>query len=158
MEKRFASIWFRYLTTDRHTVRRPDLHAVPFALAAPVHGRMVITEANAVAETQGVARGMVVADAMAFLPVLEVADERPGLAARLLHVLGLWCIRYTPIVAVQPPDGLILDISGCDHMLGGERWYLYDIAGMIRSRSFHVRSGVVGTDTLVRVCSIPVWT
>ncbi|HWK58267.1 MAG TPA: DNA polymerase Y family protein [Parapedobacter sp.] len=145
MEKRFASIWFRYLTTDRHAVRRPDLRAVPFALAAPVHGRMVITEANAVAETQGVARGMVVADAMAFLPVLEVADERPGLAARLLHVLGLWCIRYTPIVAVQPPDGLILDISGCAHLWGGERRYLKDIVGRLRSRGFHVRMAIAGT-------------
>lgn len=121
------------------------MRVVPFALAAPVHGRMVITEANAVAEAQGVARGMVVADAMAFLPVLEVADERPGLAARLLHVLGLWCIRYTPIVAVQPPDGLILDISGCAHLWGGERRYLKDIVGRLRSRGFHVRMAIAGT-------------
>lgn len=145
MEKRFASIWFRYLTTDRHAVRNPSLRTVPFALAAPVHGRMVITEANAVAEAQGVARGMVVADAKAFLPVLEVADERPGLATRLLNVLGLWCIRYTPIVSVQPPDGLILDISGCAHLWGGERRYLKDIVSRLRSRGFHVRMAIAGT-------------
>ena len=145
MEKRFASIWFRYLTTDRYAIRKPGLRAVPFVLAAPVHGRMVITEANAVAETAGVTRGMVVADAMAFLPVLEVADDRPGLAARLLNVLGLWCIRYTPIVAVTPPDGLILDISGCAHLWGGERRYLKDIVSRLQSRGFHTRMAVAGT-------------
>jgi len=145
MEKRFASIWFRYLTTDRHAIRKPGLRTVPFALAAPVHGRMVITEANAVAEAQGVIRGMVVADAMAFLPTLEVADEQPGLAARLLNVLGLWCIRYTPLVAVAPPDGLILDISGCAHLWGGERRYLKDVVSRLRFRGFHVRMAVAGT-------------
>ncbi len=145
MGKRFASIWFRYLTTDRYAIRKPGLRAVPFALAAPVHGRMVITEANAVAEAQGVTPGMVVADAMAFLPVLEVADARPGLAAGLLKVLGLWCIRYTPVVAVVPPDGLTLDISGCAHLWGGERRYLKDIVSRLRSRGFHVRVAVAGT-------------
>ena len=145
MEKRFASIWFRYLTTDRHTLRQPGLRAVPFALAVPEHGRMVITEANAEAESQGVIRGMVVADAKAFLPGLEVADDRPGLAGRLLKVLGLWCIRYTPIVAVDPPDGLILDISGCAHLWGGESAYRNDIASRMRSRGFHVRIAVAGT-------------
>ncbi|MEC3879058.1 Y-family DNA polymerase [Parapedobacter sp. 10938] len=145
MEKRFASIWFRYLTTDRHAIRKPGLRTVPFALAAPVHGRMVITEANAVAEAQGVTPGMVVADAMAFLPVLEVADARPGLAARLLNVLGLWCIRYTPTVALTSPDGLILDISGCAHLWGGERRYLKDVMSRLQSRGFHVRMAVAGT-------------
>lgn len=145
MEKRFASVWFRYLTTDRHAIRNPGLRAMPFALVAPVHGRMVITEANAVAEAQGVARGMVVADAKAFLPTLAVADEREGLAARLLNVLGLWCIRYTPIVAVDPPDGLTLDISGCAHLWGGERRYLKDMVSRLRSRGFHVRIAVAGT-------------
>src|SRR3546814_10907954 len=108
MEKRYASIWFPYLLTDRHTVRRPGLRTVPFVLATPVHGRMVITEANAAAEAQGITRSMVVVDAKACIPDLEVADDRPGLADRLLKILGLWCIRYTPVVAVDLPDGLVL--------------------------------------------------
>ncbi|WP_353127641.1 Y-family DNA polymerase [Parapedobacter pyrenivorans] len=144
MEKRFASIWFPYLLTDRHTVRQPGLRNVPFVLAAPVHGRMVITEANAAAEAQGIARGMVLADAKACVPDLEVADDRPGLANRLLKVLGLWCIRYTPVVAVDPLGGLILDISGCTHLWGGERPYLKDIVNKLQKRGFHVRMAIAG--------------
>jgi len=144
MEKRYASIWFPYLTTDRHAVRRPGLRKVPFVLAAPVHGRMVITEANTAAEAQGIRRGMVVADAKACVPDIEVADDRPGLAYRLLKVLGLWCIRYTPLVAVDPPDGLILDTSGCTHLWGGEEAYLNDIANNLRKRGFHVSMAIAG--------------
>ncbi len=144
MERRFASIWFPYLTTDRHAVRHPELRKVPFVLAAPVHGRMVITAANAVAEAQGVTRGMVVADAKACIPDLEVVDDRPGLADRLLKVLGLWCIRYTPVVAVDPPDGLILDISGCAHLWGGENPYLKEIINKLQKRGFHVRMAIAG--------------
>ena len=145
MEKRFASIWFRYLITDRHSIRKPGLRAVPFALAMPVHSRMVITDINAEAESQGVTRGMVAADAKTVLPNLEIADDMPGLAWRLLKVLGLWCIRYTPIVAVDPPDGLILDISGCAHLWGGESAYLNDIMSKLRSRGFHIRMAVGST-------------
>ena len=153
MEKRFASIWFPYLTTDRHTIRKPALRKVPFALVAPVHGRIVITEANATAEAQGVRRGMTVADARAFLPALEVADERPGLAAGLLEVLGLWCIRYTPVVALDTPDGLLLDISGCAHLWGGEDRYLHDIMSRLQARGFHVRAAIAGTAGAARAAA-----
>ena len=144
MEKRFASIWFPYLTTDRHAIRQPGLRNVPFVLATPVHGRMVITEANAAAEAQGITRGMVVADAKACFPDLEVADAKEGLNKRLLKVLGLWCIRYTPLVAMDPPDGLILDISGCAHLWRGEQPYLQDITTKLRKRGFHVRMAIAG--------------
>src|SRR5690606_37721172 len=145
MEKRFASIWFPYLTTDRHAIRQPGLRTVPFALATPAHGRMVITGANAVAEEQGITSGMVVADARACLPDLEVIDDRPGLSEQLLKVLGLWCIRYTPVVAVDPPDGLTLDLSGCAHLWGGEEPYLKDIITKLQKRGFHVRMAIAGT-------------
>lgn len=145
MDKRFASIWFPYLTTDRHAIRNPMLRTVPFALAIPVHGRKVITEANALAEAHGITRGMVVADARACLPGLEVIDDRPGLPEKLLKVLGLWCIRYTPVVAVDPPDGLILDISGCAHLWGGEAPYLKESLTKLRKRGFHAHMAIAGT-------------
>ncbi|WP_028297539.1 Y-family DNA polymerase [Olivibacter sitiensis] len=145
MGKRFASIWFRHLTTDWVTLRKPQLRELPFVLAAPVHGRMVVMAANALAESQGISAGMVVADAKAFLPGLEVIDDRPRLAGKLLRALGLWCIRYTPVIAVDPPDGLILDISGCAHLWGGERIYLKEIVTRLRSKGYDVRMAIAPT-------------
>jgi protein ImuB len=124
MQKRFISIWFRYLKTDWWIRRRPMLHDKPFILASPDHGRMVITAANRLAEKQGIDIGMVVADARALIPSLEVLDDQPETSARLLNALAEWCIRYTPAVAIDPPDGLLLDATGCAHLWGGERSYI----------------------------------
>ncbi len=44
--KRFAAIWFPFLKTDWFSIRQPSLRDVPFVLAAPDHGRMLITAAN----------------------------------------------------------------------------------------------------------------
>src|ERR1700760_1351354 len=105
MQKRFVSIWFRHLTTDWLTLRRPELKEVPFVFAAPERNRMVITAANELAEKQGITVGMAAADAKAIVPSLKVVDEIPGQAAKLLRALGEWCIRYTPLIAVDLPDG-----------------------------------------------------
>jgi protein ImuB len=75
MSKRFMSIWFRYLKTDWYTRRNPDLGKVPFVLASPDHGRMIITSANFLAEGAGLHCGMPVADARAIIADLEVQDD-----------------------------------------------------------------------------------
>jgi protein ImuB len=127
MQKRFISIWFRYLKTDWWIRRRPMLHDKPFVLASPDHGRMVITAANGLAQKEGIDIGMVVADARALIPSLEVLDDQPETLARLLNGLAEWCIRYTPAVAIDPPDGLLLDVTGCAHLWGGEKSYIREI-------------------------------
>jgi protein ImuB len=37
-----------------------------------------------------------------------------------LAALALWCQRFTPLTALDPPDGVVLDITGCAHLFGGE--------------------------------------
>ncbi len=145
MKKRFASIWFRHLPTDRMAIKNPPLRDVPFVLAVPDHGRMVITAANTLAESQGIFPGMLVADAKAFSPKLEIADEEPVLVKNRLRALGLWCIRFTPIVAIDPPDGLILDISGCTHLWKGERPYLKVIVNRLRTNGYDARMAIAST-------------
>jgi protein ImuB len=101
MQKRFVYIWFRHLHTDWFTLQQPGLRQSPFVLTAPVHGRMVITAANAFAQMQGIDTGMVLADARAIFPGLEVQDDNPALACQLLNNLAEWCIRYTPVAAID---------------------------------------------------------
>ena len=145
MPKRYASIWFRYLTTDWQTVRQPGLKGVPFVFAVSEHGRMVVAAVNQVAELQGITVGMVVADARACIPHLQVLPLQPGLAGRLVKKLGLWCIRYTPVVAADLPDGLILDVSGCTHLWGGERAYLTAITGRLGQSGYQVCAAIADT-------------
>jgi protein ImuB len=145
MPKRFITLWFRHLTTDWFSLRRPDLQKTPFVLAAPDHGRMVITAANTIAQSQGIDIGMAAADARAITPSLQVLDDRPGLNTKLLTALGEWCIRYTPLAAIDPPDGLILDSTGCAHLWGGDEPYLREIVNRLRTRGYDVRGAMADT-------------
>ncbi|WP_429380271.1 Y-family DNA polymerase [Mucilaginibacter sp. UYCu711] len=139
------AIVFRHLLTDGLALRRAELREVPFVFAAPVKNRVIITAANILAEQQGAFAGMAVADARAAVPELVVINDTPGKSAKLLRLLGLWCIRYTPIAAVDLPDGLLLDISGCTHLWKDERGYLKEIVLKLRNNGFDARAAIADT-------------
>jgi protein ImuB len=145
MARRFVSIWFRHLTTDWFSIRQPRLKKIPFVLRTASHGRMVITAANATAERKGIHTGMVLADARAIIPDLEILDDKPDLIERLLRRLAEWCIRFTPVVAVDSPDGLFFDASGCAHLWGGEEAYLKEIEKKLNARGYGVRVAIADT-------------
>ncbi len=125
--RRYLSIWLPQLVTDRVVQLRPELKDVPFVLAAPVRGRAIVQAASRTAIEKGITPGMVVADARVIMPHLNVYKDRPGLAEKLLTELAEWCLRFTPVAAVDLPDGLLLETTGCAHLWGGEMAYLKDI-------------------------------
>jgi protein ImuB len=145
MARRFVAIWFRHLITDWLAIRQPGLLSIPFVVAAPQRGRMVIQSANGLAQAQGIYTGMVVADARALVPLLQVIDAQPGHAAALLKKIATWCIRYTPVAAVDLPNGIILDVSGCAHLWGGERNYLQEIITRLKNTGYDVRVAMADT-------------
>lgn len=72
--------------------------------------------------------------------VLVVPDDEARTAAALL-ALGRWAHRFSPRVALDPPDGLLLDITGCARTLGGEEAMLRDALNSLRR--FGVRASCV---------------
>ena len=56
-----------------------------------------------------------------------------------------WCHRYTPLVAVDPPDGILLDISGCAHLFGGEQKLRDDLADAHDGFGFSARAAIAST-------------
>ena len=145
MQKRFLSIWFCSLSTDWCCRRQPGLAKLPFVLSTPDHGRMIVTAANLLAQQEGISLGMALADARAIYPSLQVQDDDAGLSARLLTAIAEWCIRFTPTVAVDMPDGLILDITGCAHLWGGEEKYVSDLNSRFKGFQYHVRTAIADT-------------
>lgn len=142
---RFVSIFFRHLTTDWFTLRQPHLKNLPFVVTEPSHGKMIITAANANAKLKGVNVGTALADARAIIPDLQSIDHKPELISRLLKRLAEWCIRFTPSVAADSPDGLMLDASGCAHLWGGENSYCTAISTKLTSRGYDVRIAMADT-------------
>ncbi len=145
MEQRWVSIWFRYLTTDWCCRRNPALKTIPFVLAAPDHGRMLVTAANQLATEKGIFSGMVVADARAIFPGLQVLETQEGLPAKLLKGLAEWCIRFAPEVAIDLPGGLILHTTGCAHLWGGEEAYLTAMGNRIKALGYDIRISAAGS-------------
>lgn len=143
--KRFLVIWFPQLLADWVAIRKPDLQGRAFVLSAPVHGRKVVTAASMTAIKLGIVPGISVADARALAHDLEVLDDRPGRSERLLEKLARWCIRFSPDVAVNLPDGLIIDATKCAHLWGGEAPYINHISEKLQSYGYHVRLSMADT-------------
>jgi protein ImuB len=145
MPQRFVTIWFRHLKTDWHSIRQPALRDLPFVLASPDHGRKIITATNIKAQEQGIETGMVAADARAIFPSLQILDDDPKLSERLLKSIAKWCIKYTDAVALNLPDGLIMNVTGCAHLWGGENSYICDISMRLKNRGYDLRATMADT-------------
>lgn len=110
----------------------PSVDDGPLILAGRTSNRRVITAACARARSLGLGPGMPVSKAQALVPDLRVlqADPRGDLAA--LERLALWLMqRFAPIVAVDPPEGVVIDATGTDHLHGGEAAMLDAILGRL---------------------------
>jgi protein ImuB len=145
MNKRFVTIWFRHLKTDWLTRRQPELVNQPFVLSIKDHNRVIVSAANAEAEKHEIRTGMVVADARVIFPSLKIYDDSPDLDRKLLTTFAKFCIRYTPVAAIDPPDGLILDASGCCHLWGGEYPYITEIINRLKSFGYDVKAAMADT-------------
>jgi protein ImuB len=145
MQKCFVTIWFRYLKTDWLCRRYPDLQHLPFALTIQDHGRMIITAANPLACQQGIVVGMVLADARVIVPSLKYFDDIPGLPEKLLESIAKWCIRFSPIVSIDPPDGIIIDATGCTHLWNGGSSYLDSIVKRLKQTGYNVNAAMGDT-------------
>src|SRR5262245_4666125 len=125
--KRILSLWLRRLPTDRLTRLTPELGGRPFVVTATVKSARRIAALNDEAAKLGLRAGMALADARAMYPSLAAVDANDAEDARLLEAIADWCDRYTPLVGLDPPDGLFLDITGCAHLFGGEGALCHDL-------------------------------
>ena len=80
--------------------------------------RLVAVDEQAAA--LGLAPGLGLADARVRVPALDVVEQDGHADHEWLERLADGCGRYTPTVALDPPDGLLLDIGGAAHLFGGE--------------------------------------
>ena len=118
---------------------------MPFALTAPGRHGAVLAAVNRQAEAEGLAPGMRLADARALLPRLAAAEARPAEDRRGLERLALWCNRFTPCCAVDGEDGLLLDITGADHLFGSETAMAAEVEARIAGLGFEARTGLADT-------------
>jgi protein ImuB len=100
---------------------------------------------DAAAERLGLRTGLALAQARAMHPALTAVPEDPAADARLLDAIVDWCQRYTPLVALDPPDGILLDIGGCAHLFGGEAKLRADLLARLTGFGFAARAAIATT-------------
>lgn len=100
---------------------------------------------NRAAERLGLLPGLAIAEARAMHPALAAEPQDAEADAQLLQRIADWCMRYTPLVAIAPPDGVLLDICGCAHLFGGEAALLEDIVARLRRFGFAAAGAIADT-------------
>lgn len=106
--------------------------------------------ADAAALKLGLAPGLSFADARARVPHLQVSDHDPAADQALLERVADWADRYTPVLALDPPEGLVLEIGGSSHLFGGEAALRDDLVARLARRGFATRTGIAGTAAAAR--------
>ena len=89
--------------------------------------------------------GQKATDAMALVPELQTADADPEGDLAALQTLVHWCVRFSPAVAADPPDGLFLDVTGVAHLWGGESAMLGDLLLRLGRQGIPARGAIAGS-------------
>ena len=165
--QRILSLWLERFSTDRiarqsrETSRnRPsspsaihggdETRISPSSIAPVVvfgkRGNLdLLVAVDAAAERLGLTTGLALAQARAMHPALVALPEDQAADARLLAAVADWCQRYTPLVAADPPDGILLDIGGCVHLFGGEERLCGDLLARMTDFGFSTRIAIATT-------------
>ncbi|MFG1428776.1 Y-family DNA polymerase [Roseixanthobacter glucoisosaccharinicivorans] len=144
--RRYLCLWLNRLSTDR--IERslpPEMRAAPRATLLMEKSALRLAALNTAARGLGLVPGLSLADARARHPELQVADHAAEADARLLGHVADACERYTPLLALDAPDTLILDISGCAHLFGGERALVGDLRARVMARGYSNRAAIAAT-------------
>ena len=114
----------------------------PIALFGRRGRRREVLALDAAARKAGLRIGMPASTAQVLVPGLVNLELNPAEDAAALDRLALWALRYAPIVAPDPPDGLIIDTSGADHLHGGEAAMLMSLVSRMEASGIAARSAV----------------
>jgi protein ImuB len=151
--RRILALRLPHLSTDRLKRRwkaSGRLDKRPLVVAGKFDNALRLTAVDAAAARLGLYPGKALADARAMIPDLAVIRANDMADARLLEGIADWCERYTPLVALDSPQGLFLDITGAAHLFGGEEPMLKEIQRAITMQGFSVRIALAGTAEAAR--------
>lgn len=107
--------------------------------------RRSVAALDANASKLGLSVGMALAKAQALVPGLVVVDADSRGDGDALERLALWSLRFSPVVMVDPPDGLIIDTTGADHLHGGEAVMLTSMVQRFAAAGLEARAAIADT-------------
>ena len=145
MAKRVMSLWFPRLPLDLLARRGDGRLEGPFAITQVLKNAPRLTHLTEGAVKAGARTGQSLADARAMCP--ELLTQAVNLEAQelLLRALWRWSDRLSPWAALDAPDGLFLDMTGCAHLFGGETPMAEFARDALADMHVNVRIGMADT-------------
>jgi protein ImuB len=149
--RRYLGLWLPFLSAENHFKQsRSSGPDKPHVFVERVRGAMRLCAIDHAAHELGLVVGLSLADARARIPDLVAAPADSKSDARLMLQLAEWCERFTPLVALDPPDGLMLDITGCGHLFGDEAGLRAALTQGLRRLGFTTRAAIAATPDAAR--------
>ena len=143
--RRILSLWFPRLAAERAVRQGGVLPGVPFAIVGEDKNAQVLTSLTAEAEAAGLTPGQPLRDARAMCPTLLTKRENAEMERVFLTVLRRWAGKFSPWVSEEPPEALVIDLTGCAHVFGGEAALVAEIESECAVMGLTVRAGVADT-------------
>jgi protein ImuB len=146
---RVISVFLPTLSTDRVRRKAGDTASppeTPLILVGRDGRRRVVLAADVAAHAAGLRVSMPASKAQALVQGLVIQDADPAADAEALERLALWMLqRVAPIVAADPPDGVVIDSTGADHLHGGEAATLAILVEKMASLGLRARAAIADT-------------
>ncbi len=119
----------------------------PILLSMTEGQRRIVARCCRRAREAGVRRGMPLSVARAIFPngAVRIEPHEPREDALALRRLAAWAQRYSPTIAIDEPDGLLIDVSGCERFFKGEDRLLDLVEQGFRSIGFTARAAIAPT-------------
>ncbi|MDQ7079235.1 MAG: DNA polymerase Y family protein [Paracoccaceae bacterium] len=143
--RRILSLWFPRLAAERAMRLGCGVIDGPFAVVATTGSRQTLASLNTEAEAQGLFAGQALRDALACCPGLATQPADPVAEVGFLERIARWAGKFTPLVALDTPDALMLDISGCAHLFGGEEGLATTLRDNCAALGLSARIGLADT-------------
>ena len=143
--RRILSLWFPRLGAERLLRLDRGLTEAPLAVVTDIRNMQVLVSLSAAASDTGLTPGQPLRDAQAMCPGLIARLQNPVAEAVFLGGLRRWAGKFSPWVAEEPPEGLMVDLTGCAHLFGGEMALLRQVEAECVDLGLTVRAGIADT-------------
>ncbi|MEM9708297.1 MAG: DUF6504 family protein [Pseudomonadota bacterium] len=143
--RRILSLWFPRLGAERYLRLDRGLSDAPLAVAGERQNAQILLSLSAAAEAAGLKPGQPLRDAQAMCPDLRTRPENKEAEAAFLAVLRRWAGKFSPWVSEEAPEGLVIDLTGCAHLFGGEERLLEEVEADCADLGLSVRAGIADT-------------
>jgi len=134
----------------KENASKKDSSDQPCIVVAKQNNALQIYALDDAAAHLGLETGLPLANARAVCPDVQVFDADQAADAQALNAIADWCDRFTPLVALDSPHGLFLDITGCAHLFGGEATLMQIVCDALTRQGFIVSAAIASTSVCAR--------